>query len=1104
MLNTITSAIVALAVSVGGWFGIQQAIPQSQPQTFGAFGDPFVSLQLATDPDSGECLTTDGTNNIWDTCASGGGASGGTWSTTTSSVAGVLFNYPNNTDDVVLVGSNSSTTAEFIFDPNTNTYKLGGAGTTTGFAITGQPSGILKTNATGGVEKAVAGTDYENIITAGDGLTRTANDFDCDTASGTTFGCLSSANWTTFNNKQAAGNYITALTGDVTASGPGSVASTLATVNSNVGSFTNANITVNGKGLITAASNGTDNTASTTLLANNNTFSGNNTFSNIITGSITGNAGTATALAANGTNCSAGSYARGVDASGNAENCTVDNAGTVTAVSVASANGFAGSSSGGATPALTLSTTISGLLKGNGTAISAATANTDYQSPISLTTTGSSGAASFDGTTLNIPQYSGGAGAAYPFNVTGNATSTLTQFNGGLTAFASSTIGNGSSTGGLTISGNATTTGSFYLPRLGTAAGSFIAVDANGKLIATTSPSSSGGGGTGTTITVASSTTGTLSVTTGATDTILVTAKGYAVISSAAPFTADVLLNYNSIQKDKVTVGGDTDTLDFYVPFALTYTEVPGAATHDITVTSSQTIASVVITAQIITPGTGGGGGEGTGGTWSTTASTVSGRLINSPLNNTDIVAVGNSSTTTAPFYFDPNTFTSLLTGTTTLLGDVRIGSVTGNDNKVRIVADRVFNSTNSVGGTVNITNTNNTGPGLVVYTNNGGTSSGNLVNFRCDNAAMAHDCTRIDNDGTGDALAVIGTAASSNAISASNTGTDHTLNVAYTGTTAAKGAANFTSTNILGSVFQVTGSPVGLGVFKSSLTAGTNDSSAGSFDASGSQGQGLFVKGNAGTTTAIFNALDSNSATAFKVDGNRLTTMINASSTQFSTSYASSTQYFGAGLTACNASNKTMSWASGVFGCNDILVAGTVGGNPGQVFVTNGLGSAVWGQVDLADATNAIKNTLSVAHGGTGSTTLTGILKGNTTSQVQTAVAGTDYLAPTSNIKIYPAFTISTTTAWTGTTTIPLGTAYVDETWNGVQCYTDTGTLNVYFSDGTNRMNMFNASTTVGTVTLSTNNTFTAGEKRDVSVGTPASSPKSISCTLSKTQAAN
>lgn len=55
--------------------------------------------------------------------------------------------------------------------------------------------------------------------------------------------------------------------------------------------------------------------------------------------------------------------------------------GTVTAVSVSSANGFAGSSSGGATPALTLSTTITGVLKGNGTAISAATVGTDYLAP---------------------------------------------------------------------------------------------------------------------------------------------------------------------------------------------------------------------------------------------------------------------------------------------------------------------------------------------------------------------------------------------------------------------------------------------------------------------------------------------------------------------------------------------------------------------------------------------------------------------------------------------------------------------------------------------------------------------------------------------------
>jgi hypothetical protein len=62
--------------------------------------------------------------------------------------------------------------------------------------------------------------------------------------------------------------------------------------------------------------------------------------------------------------------------------------GTVTAVAVASSNGFAGSSSGGATPTLTLSTSITGMLKGNGTAISAGTAGTDYSAGTSALATG--------------------------------------------------------------------------------------------------------------------------------------------------------------------------------------------------------------------------------------------------------------------------------------------------------------------------------------------------------------------------------------------------------------------------------------------------------------------------------------------------------------------------------------------------------------------------------------------------------------------------------------------------------------------------------------------------------------------------------------------
>jgi hypothetical protein len=53
--------------------------------------------------------------------------------------------------------------------------------------------------------------------------------------------------------------------------------------------------------------------------------------------------------------------------------------GTVTSVSVVSANGFAGTvANSTTTPAITLRTTITGILKGNGTAINAAVSGTDY------------------------------------------------------------------------------------------------------------------------------------------------------------------------------------------------------------------------------------------------------------------------------------------------------------------------------------------------------------------------------------------------------------------------------------------------------------------------------------------------------------------------------------------------------------------------------------------------------------------------------------------------------------------------------------------------------------------------------------------------------
>jgi hypothetical protein len=116
--------------------------------------------------------------------------------------------------------------------------------------------------------------------------------------------------------------------------------------------------------------------------------------------------------------------------------------GTVTSVSVASANGFAGTvANASSTPAITMSTSVTGILKGNGTAINAAIANTDYQSPITLTTTGTTGAASFNGTTLNIPQYTGSAG-------------TVTSVGGAGSVNGISLSGTVTSSGNLTLGGS--------------------------------------------------------------------------------------------------------------------------------------------------------------------------------------------------------------------------------------------------------------------------------------------------------------------------------------------------------------------------------------------------------------------------------------------------------------------------------------------------------------------------------------------------------------------------------------------------------------------------------------------------------------------------
>lgn len=113
----------------------------------------------------------------------------------------------------------------------------------------------------------------------------------------------------------------------------------------------------------------------------------------------------------------------------------------------------------GSTYALT-GLSSNGLVKTSGGtgALSIATSGTDYQAPITLTTTGTTGPATFTSNTLNIPQYAGGT--TYTFstgltNTAGTITDNLaTGVSGNQTAIGSTTAN-----GTLTFEGNNASTG---------------------------------------------------------------------------------------------------------------------------------------------------------------------------------------------------------------------------------------------------------------------------------------------------------------------------------------------------------------------------------------------------------------------------------------------------------------------------------------------------------------------------------------------------------------------------------------------------------------------------------------------------------------------
>lgn len=150
---------------------------------------------------------------------------------------------------------------------------------------------------------------------------------------------------------------------------------------------------------------------------------------------------------------------------------------------------------------------LTGILKGTGTTpVTIATAGTDYQAPITLTTTGTSGAASLVGNTLNVPDYSLGAatgtvtsvgwtgGIVSVANPTTTPAFTIAGTSGGVPYFSSGTTWESSAAldanalvvgGGAGVAPATVTTGTGVVAALGVNTGSAGAFVVNGGALGT-------------------------------------------------------------------------------------------------------------------------------------------------------------------------------------------------------------------------------------------------------------------------------------------------------------------------------------------------------------------------------------------------------------------------------------------------------------------------------------------------------------------------------------------------------------------------------------------------------------------------------------------
>ena len=283
-------SFVSGTLSATGTGGTITSVTATTPLASSGGTTPNLTIQQSSSSQSGYLSSTD-----WSTF--NGKQPAGTYVNSVSGTIGRITSTGGTTPIIDLASgvATAGTTGSSLLIPvvTIDTY-----GRVTTITTASNPQGTVTSVAA--LTLGTTGTDLSSTVA--NSTTTPVITLNVPTASATNRGALSSADWTTFNNKQPSGTYVNSVTATSPVVSSGGVNPAI--------SMPAATASVNG--YLTSTDWSTFNSKQ-----------------------------------------AAGTY--------------------VTSLTVTGANGFAGSFTSGATPALTISTSITGLLFGNGTAIAAAT-----------------------------------------------------------------------------------------------------------------------------------------------------------------------------------------------------------------------------------------------------------------------------------------------------------------------------------------------------------------------------------------------------------------------------------------------------------------------------------------------------------------------------------------------------------------------------------------------------------------------------------------------------------------------------------------------------------------------------------------------------------